>query len=137
MESILKEAKKVVGVDTRPPKQTGDGDPQKEKACENFKVFMACTGYVSNEKRIRFLKSGSTIKDAVDAFGREMRQSRVFNADEYEISPHDSLWQHSKNCNVSLVFRYDANQEWDGLRKTGSEAIENVQQVWSGWFGKR
>ena len=100
-------------------KKIGDGDPRQERSCESFKVFMLCSGLLTSEKKIAFLGPESTVNDARTAYGRPMRQAVIVDADGYQLNPGDYLWQHSKNCSISLVFK-------DDLVKEGTAGLESV-----------
>ena len=101
-------------------KKIGDGDPRQERSCEKFKVFMLCSGLLTSEKKIAFLGPGSKVNDAKTAFGREMRQALIVDADGYQLDPGDYLWQHSKNCSVSLIFK-------DDVVAGGKKGLEGLQ----------
>jgi hypothetical protein len=108
----------------------GDGDSQLEKKCESFKVFMACVGLTSTEKRVVYLGPNSTIGDAKDAFGRPMRQDVIADSDGYTINPQDYVWQHSKNCNASIQFKYNLEKEAVGIYdQVSKEAVGIYEQV--------
>ena len=116
VEKVVHKANGWLTASSKVNKHFGIGGPS-EAACETFRAFMECKGYLTSDKRAVELPSGSTLDDARSHFGRDMRQTIILDEDGYKLDASSPLWRYSKNCNISLVFVYDKKTEAELARE--------------------
>ena len=87
---------------------SGVGNAQKEReCCEKIHVFISCAGYTGYDRRRILLDKDKTIRDAINSFGRDRRQSRVVDENGFQFRDEDldePLWRVSDKCMFQLVF---------------------------------
>ena len=105
------------------------GSSRKEQGCEITNVYLACKGYIFNEQKRVDLHPYDTVEDAKIAFGRSMRQQKILDEEGYELDPTSQLWQHSRNCNVSLVFGYSPRKEMVNLADQTKVVITKTTSI--------
>eukprot|EP00957_Ditylum_brightwellii_P180101 13719155-Ditylum_brightwellii.AAC.1 len=90
---------------------------------------MACKGYLSTEKKVVDLPSGSTLKNTRDKFGRPMRQQKIVDEDGYELDATAPISNYSKGCNISIAFTYATGKEVEAAKRMSGSAIDSTKNV--------
>jgi hypothetical protein len=85
-------------------KYTTETQRAEQKGCESFKVFIEVAGFFTKEKKEMVLGKGATVLDAQHKIGQPPVESRIRDGNGLPVKPNDFLWQHSKDCTLSLTY---------------------------------
>ena len=83
---------------------TTEAQRREQQTCESYKVFVEVAGFFMNEKKEVTVGKGGTVLDAQHKVGNLPSEPRIVDGNGAKVGPNDFLWQHSKNCVVSLKY---------------------------------
>jgi hypothetical protein len=83
---------------------TTEAQRKEQTTCESFKVFLEVSGFFSVQKKEITLGKGATALDAQHKVGNPPVDSRIVSGDGKKVGQNDFLWQHSKDCTLSLKY---------------------------------